>query len=283
MLVHAYLTNGFVPMAEVFLKSLHRVMGAAAPLVWLDTRSVEATDMQRLRVCYPQERLHIVNRVINMPDWAQQAGVDVATLKRFKRECEGRFVSHKNRVWKLMTAGDDRVQALEDMLWGLPTRLAKEQPDHWEAPLPKFIAHFDIDTLFRRPLEGLPAMMDEADIWLKLRPGHPTLKARITIDCILVKGSNGVRRFFDRWRYHINRVPPPKRPVGWGQASCWHAFTEVKERLNYGALPLHFGLPGRNNPDDVIWTGNVHRLAKNDCVKLFKKELKNAPDNRAGR
>jgi hypothetical protein len=282
MLIHSYLTNGFVPMAEVFLKSLHKVMGTAAPLVWLDTRSLKDTDMQRLRLCYPEERLHIVNRVIIMEDWARRAGVDVPTLKKYKRQCEQRYVSHKNRVWKLMTAGDDRVQALDDVLWRMQDKPLKELPD-WGLPLPAFVAHFDIDTLFRRPLEGLPEMMQQADIWLKLRPGHPTLKARITIDCIFVKGSNAVRKFFDRWRYHINRVPPPQRPVGWGQASCWHAFVEVAERLNYAALPLEYGLPGRNKPDDVIWTGNVHKLEKAACVKLFKKELKHGPYNSAGR
>lgn len=283
MLVHSYLTNGFVPMAEVFLKSLHKAMGTAAPLVWLDTRSLKADHLQLLRTAYPEELLHIVNRPIPMADWAQRAGVPVGTLKKYKRQCEGRYVSHKNRVWKLLTAGDDRVQALYDVIWGMATRLPQELPEHWGPPLPTFVAHFDIDTLFRRPLEGLPAMMQQADIWLKLRPGHPTLKARITIDCIFLKGSKGVQTFFDRWRYHINRVPPPQRPVGWGQASCWHAFTEVKEQLKYAQLPLKYGLPGRNHVDDVIWTGNVHRLAKDDCVKLFRRELKHGPYNSAGR
>jgi len=281
MLVHSYLTNGFVPMAEVFLKSLHKAMGVAAPLVWLDTRSLSAEHLQLLRTAYPEELLHIVNRPIPMEDWAQRAGVPVATLKTYKRQCEGQYVSHKNRVWKLMTAGDDRVWALYDLLWGMQRRPRNELPD-WDVS-PAFVAHFDIDTLFRRPLEGLPAMMQEADIWLKLRPGHPTLKARITIDCIFLKGTDNVRRFFDRWRYHIDRVPPPQRPVGWGQASCWYAFMETSQQLNYATLPLIYGLPGRNHPDDVIWTGNVHRLTKDDCVKLFKRELKHGPYNSAGR
>ena len=281
MIVHAYLTNGFVEMAKVFLKSLHTVMGPAAPLVWLDTRSVSAVQQAQLREQYDPDRLHIVNRPIPMAEWADRAGTAVAQLKQFKRECEGRFVSHKNRVWKLMTAGDDRVQALYDLMWGMEARPRKEQPD-WDT-IPSFVAHFDIDTLFRAPLEGLPAMMDKANIWLKLRPGHPTVKARITIDCIFLRGTDDVRKFFDRWRHYINRGPPPKRPVGFGQSSCWQAFTEVSEHLKYAKLPLKYGLPGRNAQEDVIWTGNVHKLAKNDCVKLFKKELKNGAGDSAGR
>lgn len=281
MLIHAYLTDGFVPMAKVFLKSLHRAMGSAAPLVWLDTRSVGPTQQLQLREQYPAELLHIVDRPIPMPEWAERAGVPVAQLREYKRQCEGRFVSNRNRVWKLMTAGDDRVQALYDLLWNLDRKPRQHQPN-WTT-IPSFVAHFDIDTLFRRPLEGLPKMMEQANIWLKLRPGHPTVKARITIDCIFLRGTDDVRAFFDKWRRNIDRVPPPKRPVGFGQSSCWHAFTEVSEQLNYAQLPLTYGLPGRNGPDDVIWTGNVHRLAKKDCVKLFKRELKNGPYNSTGR
>lgn len=268
MLVHAYLTNGFLEMAKVFLRSLHVAMGNSTPYVWLDTRGLTAVECENLRTYYADGMLHIVNRAIPMKDWAARAGVPVKKLKVYKEQCEGRFVSHKNRVWKLMTAGDDRVQALYDLIWN---PMKDDMPD-WDIP-PKFVAHFDIDTLFRKPLTGLPKMMREADIWLKLRRGHPTLKARITIDTLFLNGADNVRAFFDRWRYHIDRKQPPERPVGWGQASCWHAFTEVESKLNYATLPLKYGLPGRNNPDDVIWTGNVHKLTKDDCVKLFNKEL----------
>ena len=62
--------------------------------------------------------------------------------------------------------------------------------------------------------------------------------------------------------------------MGFGQLSCWYAFEEVRADLQYAQLPLTFGLPGRNAPDDIVWTGNVHRLAKDDCVDLFKEELR---------
>ena len=259
-------------MAEVFLRSLNVAMGNNAPYVWLDTRGLTTFECANLRTCYADGMLHIVNRAIPMKDWAARAGVTVAELKEYKRQCEGRFVSNRNRVWKLMTAGDDRVACLYRLLFEPHALLEREQPD-WTI-MPKFVAHFDIDTLFRKPLEGLPKMMEEAEIWLKLRIGHPTLKARITIDTLFIKPTPGVRLFFDTWRQHIDRVPPSKRPVGYGQASCWYAFNEVKNQLNYATLPFKFGLPGRNHDDDVIWTGNVHNLAKDDCVKLFKKELK---------
>jgi len=268
MLVHAYLTDGFFPMAEMFLLSLRVAAGNAPPYVWLDTRGLDGLQIAQLKTFYPDGMLHVANKRLPLREWAARAGVPVGTMKQYKKECEQRFVSNNNKVWKLMTAGDDRVQALYDIVWN---RHAIELPA-WDTP-PRYVAHFDIDTLFRKPLTGFVKMMAEHDIWIKLRRGHPTMKARITIDMILMNGADNVRLFFDRWRHHINRVQPADRPVGWGQASCWHAFTEVETKLNYGTLPLKFGLPGRNAPDDVIWTGNVHRLAKTDFTKLCRREL----------
>jgi len=271
MLIHSYLTNGFFEMAKVFLRSLLVAQGDNAPYVWLDTRGLTVDECAELQGYYAKGMLYISNRPIRMKEWAQRANIPVKRLSRFKRECENEYVTQANRVWKLMTAGDDRVQALYDIVWGMAEK--SDGPDWTQQP--KFVAHFDIDTLFRKPLTELPAMMKEANIWLKLRPNHSTVKARITIDMILLNGADDVRLFFDKWRYQINRVPPAERPVGFGQSSCWNAFKGVKKNLKYKTLPLEYGLPGRNHPDDIVWTGNVHKLDKSDCVKLFKKELEN--------
>jgi len=271
ILVHSYFTNGFMEMAKVFLQSL-RMTTVPAPLVWLDTRNLTMAQVSKLHEIYGSEKLHVVNKSIPMNEWAQRADVTVAKLKEYKRQCEQRFVNHTNRVWKLLTAGDDRVAALYALLWETHIMHRNDLP-LWPAER-VVVAHFDIDTLFRKPLVGLPRMMQKANVWLKLRPNHATVKARITIDCIFVRGTSDVRLFFDRWRYHINRVPPSKRPVGYGQASCWQAFAQTMGRLSYETLPLKYGLPGRNNKEDVIWTGNVHRLAKADFVKLCKREIK---------
>lgn len=266
MLIHAYLTNGFLKMAKIFLLSLYATNKNNVPYVWLDTRGLTLDECVDLRACYPKGRLHIVNKPVPMENWAMRANVSVQELETYKHQCEQQFVTNKNKVWKLMTAGDDRVNALSNVIWG------KQDLPEWEIT-PKFFAHFDIDTLFRKPLTEFHGMMEKADIWLKLRVGHPTVKARITIDMLLLNGADNVRTFFNHWIYHINRVDPPNRPIGFGQTSCWLAFEEMESYLNYKVLPLKYGLPGRNNVDDIVWTGNVHKLKKKDCVELFNKEL----------
>lgn len=270
MLVHSYLTNGFVKMGEVFLKSLRMVSAPYYLPVWLEGRSLSFEDMELLYSSYPRELLHINNQPLNMKRLALKAGVTLKQLQTFKKQCEGRYVSNKNKVWKLMIAGDDRVKSLNKLLysWKIP----ENESPKWAGFNLEYIAHFDIDTLFRKPLDMVPKMLEDVNIYLKLRPGHNIVKARITIDCILIKPANDVRLFFDRWIHYIDKVPPLERPIGYGQASCWLAFKEVERKLNYGTLPLSFGLPGRNKKGDIIWTGNVHKLAKDDCVEKFKKE-----------
>jgi hypothetical protein len=261
-------------MGKVFLDSLATVMKDAAPLMWLDTMGCQPHEVDELKNYYPRERLHIVNRKLPMRDWAAQIGIPLGELKEYKRQCEQRYVSNKNRVWKLMVAGDHRVKSLRRLLF-MPDLIPHKDTPDWDTTV-NFVAHFDIDTLFRRPLNRIPEMMEKADIWLKLRPNNPIVKARITIDVILVKPTDRVRDFFNRWVHYINRIPPKQRPLGYGQTSCWLAFEEVKDRLNYASLPLPFGLPGRNKPSDIIWTGNKHKLRKDDCAKMFAKELENA-------
>lgn len=259
MLIHSYLTNGFVKMAEVFLKSLKQITYPQCPHVCLETRNLSYDDFIVLRSSYPDVYLEIHNKKIDMEAWAKRAEISVKKLEAYKQQCEQRYVSQRNKVWKLMVAAEDRPRALCERLF---------EPDRTI----DFIAHFDIDTLFRLPIDVIPRMMEDTDIWLKLRPKHNVVKARITIDCILVKPTEMVKLFFDRWFHYLDIVPPRKRPIGYGQTSCWLAFEEVKDKLNYKKLPLIFGLPGRNKKDQIVWTGNIHRMGKDDCVEMFKKE-----------
>lgn len=269
-IVHTYLTNGFVEMAKVFLKSLYFVHKKTPIFVWLDTRGCNENDIRGLKQCYPDSMLYINNMQLPLEEWSKKAGLSVDLMKKYKNECEQIYINKDNKVWKLMTAGDDRVKRLYDILWPSEEFLGK----HGHIPNFNYIAHFDIDTLFRKRFsEVIKYMMRNIDIWLKLRPNSKVVKARITIDCIFVKPTKNIQDFFNKWIYHIDRVSPIERPVGWGQASCWHAFEEFKDKINYAKLPLEFGLPSRNDEDDYIWTGNIHNLRKDDCVKMFEMEL----------
>jgi hypothetical protein len=77
----------------------------------------------------------------------------------------------------------------------------------------------------------------------------------------------------EEWMKNIDAVPPQQRPIGFGQSSCWEAFQNHREQLTWDKLPLEYGLPGRNKTNDKIWTGNVHKLRKDECVGVFEQEF----------
>ena len=109
---------------------------------------------------------------------------------------------------------------------------------------------------------------------LKLRRKINPIKARITIDVMVLRATDSVHIWLKNWKEIIDAMHPLNRPVGFGQSSCWEAFVRAeKDGLKALKLPLKYGLPGRNKPDDVIWCGNVHKLKKDDCAIMFRKEF----------
>jgi len=200
-----------------------------------------------------------------MDQWAKDCDVSVKQLQQWRREIEGDFVSGRNRVWKLLTAGGDRVRRVRSLMHTLGT------PPH----LPDMLVHFDIDTLFRGSILGIEREMAGYDIGVKLRRGINPVKARITIDMMALKQTPCTMAWLSYWTANIAAVKPMDRPQGFGQSSCWDAFvsTEAESSFNVLTLPLKYGLPGRNRGNNVVWNGNVHNLKKDDCVALFRKEL----------
>ena len=100
------------------------------------------------------------------------------------------------------------------------------------------------------------------------------LKARITISTMTYQRTSQVLEFFDRWMYWLDYCPPPRRPVGYGQTSCWYAFEEVMGTLNFHKLDQTWGYPNNAKSEHHIWAGAIHKLRKDDCAQKFDEELK---------
>ena len=254
-LVHSYFTDGFFEMAKVFVKSFAYFHTDETPLI-LDSRSLRGAQVEELEGLY--SGLKVFNEDFNYDKMAQKANLTVEQLLEMKKQIENRFVSEDTRCWKLMVAGDDRVKAVYNRLFSS------------DFPL---MLHFDIDTLFKGHMGELAELAHNYDCTLKIREKHKIKKARITIDLMCLRKNNAVKLWMEEWIRNIDAVLPRQRPIGFGQSSCWDAFYTHRERLAWGKLPLEYGLPGRNQKDDKVWTGNVHKLRKDKCVGMFEEEL----------
>jgi len=257
-------------LAKLFVESfrVHHLDDEVPLLVHcLDTSAEQRRELADL---YPH--LSIMYTDIPMRKWAAGAGVSLNRLRRWRREVEGDYVTPKNKAWKLMTAGGDRVKVVR----GLVSTLTPFSPRTSVAtqPAAEMLVHFDIDTLFRASILDIEQEMQGYDVGLKLRRKINPVKARITIDMMAIKHTPHTVAWLKYWTDNIDAVHPLEKPQGFGQSSCWGAFMQAEaEGMDALTLPLKYGLPGRNKPDNVVWNGNMHKLKKDDCVAYFKEEL----------
>jgi len=272
-IAHTYYTAGMHDLAKTFVESfcLHH----ADDHIPLFIDAVGIKDPMRDDLIYRYPFTKIRRRDFNLTKMSKRAKVSVAKLERWREEVEHGYVSQENKAWKLMVAGEERVLRLHNMIQHL-----KDEPQ-------TLIVHFDIDTLFRANIKSIIDEMKGYEVGLKLRPKINPIKARITIDMIAIFPTPNTRYWLSDWIRIACMVPPLERPIGWGQTSCWQAYqSAIKDkRLEALRLPVKYGLPGRNKPKDAIWCGNVHKLRKDDCAKLFQKEIdrmKGKPQNEQG-
>jgi len=255
-MIHAYFTNGMINNAEIFLRSLYKTNGDQFPVL-LSTRDLTVGQMGDLHCLHP--RLEIENETLDMDSLAKRAQVSTKTLWKYRRQVENQYISPKNKVWKLMIAAEDRPRALYDVL----QRGGNDYP----------LLHFDIDTLFRKDISPLLPHAMANECCLLLRPNIQPIKARITISTMTWRKTDNTMKFFERWFHWLDGCPPPFRPIGYGQTSCWFAFEELEKELVYYKLPPEWAYPGGNKPSNFIWTGAVHKLSKKDCAIKFEKEM----------
>lgn len=259
ILVHSYLTNGMFELGKIFLKSLRATSGIKFPVI-LSTRELSEEQIEELVALYPNMEVH--NGFFKYEEMAKAAGVSVEQLKEYKREVESKHVTRRNKVWKLMVAAEDRPASLGELLF---------LEDGVNVP----IAHFDIDTLFRKDITPIIQDAYDYDCCLLLRLSHPNVKARITISTMTWKANEATFELFSKWMHYLEIVPPRERPIGYGQTSLWLAYRDMVDNVKCKKLSKDWGYPGKtsNGENNFVWSGAVHKLTKTDCAKLFNSEL----------
>jgi len=264
LIVHTYYTAGMHELAKVFVESFCFHHANDHTPLFIDAIGIDDKMKEDLYYRYPI--IKVKKRPYNLEAMSKRSNVPIKTLEKWREQVEHGYVTEQNRAWKLMIAGEDRVLKVYNML--------REFPDEPDA----LIVHFDIDTLFRANINDIVDEMKGYDVGLKLRPNINPVKARITIDMMALHITPDTRHWLSDWIRTSCSMPPKQRPIGWGQTSCWIAYEAATKdkRLKALTLPLKYGLPGRNKPNDVVWCGNVHKLTKDDCAKKFGAELARA-------
>ena len=199
----------------------------------------------------------------NYQKTADELGISVEKLKAYQHEVENRFglEAHKinmdAKVWKLMMAGDMRVKYIY--------RLLKRF----------HVINFDIDTLFRGSIKKLEVLIKQYDVSAKIRLENGP-KMAISIGLVAYQSNEKTLAWMKEWIRIIDSVRPLKRPLGYGQISCFQAYQKFKNKMTFYDLIKNapeFGQPWVRGSNDVIWTANTHGIAKKQYVKIFSDEI----------
>ncbi len=251
MICHAYFSDGMKKLAQCFVRSFKE--HNPNRLLVLTSRDLKFEESASIKQGF--KNIVIENSSYDYPLLAAKAGLTVAQLKQYKSQIENRYVSTKNKVWKLMIAAEDRPRALFDVMM-------RYKSD---------VLHFDIDTLVLRDISDMKEKLNNHDLCMLIREEFHQIKGRITISTIGAAYNGRTEKFFKRWFKHLDDVPPAERPIGYGQTSCYYAYLELLKEVKFLKLNRQWGYPGtkNNGPTNYVWSGAVHKLNKIDCVDYF--------------
>jgi hypothetical protein len=254
MIIHIYFTNGFLPWAKLFVESFRFHNGTEHQVV-LTSRGLLPKQVKELNELYPD--IQIDNSGFDIEYYAKKSGVPKKTLLKYKHEMETDGVSGKNRVWKLMIAGDERVKSVYEMV---KKNVGGEH---------KHILHFDADMYIRAPLDELFDFVRHHDISMRLRPTtHINRKTMIALQGYKI-GDKSLD-YLRRWIAYIDKINPLKRPLGYGQTSSYYAYLDVKDSCNWGSVPVKF-ISAKMRKDDIIWASKRGKI-KN--LEIYRRDFK---------
>lgn len=262
-IIHGFFTNGYFELAKIFTESFF--MFNKNYCLVLDAVSIDEKQTKELHDIAKKYdgQLYTFITNFNYKKVAEELNISVNTLKSYQHEAENNFglEAHKinmdAKVWKLIMAGDLRVKSIYRLL-------------------NKFnVINFDIDTLFRGNISRLEQLVNAYDICAKIRLKNGP-KMAISIGLVTYQNNEKVKAWMQEWISIIDSVKPIKRPLGYGQISCYQAYQKFKNKMTFYDLIKNapeFGQPWVRGPNDIIWTANTHGIAKKSYIKIFRDEL----------
>ena len=136
----------------------------------------------------------------------------------------------------------------------------------------EFMMHIDSDSYIRKSLDPLFNLIMKNDVTLIFRLDRPKLNRKIFGTLSGYKLGTKADLFMKTWIKHIDAIPLRKKPIGYGQTSCYLAYENLENSLKWGRIPK-FWVKSDLNKRSLIWSGN-HSRGKTKTARIFAKELK---------
>jgi len=255
MIIHTYLTDGFLDWGKLFLESYKYYNGEDKKII-MDTRDLNKKQIKSLKKLY--NNLEIKNKQIDYIEVAKRARVDINKIKAFKDRVENQSVDKDSKYWKLYISVEDRYRnTIKEVI---------ENNTHED-----YLLHMDIDMYVRDKLNFLFDFIKKYDISIRFRnkKGKETNDNRKVLGNIIgFKICNETLDFINTWRKYIDAVPLHQKYKGYGQSSFWYAYKEHKNKLTWGNIPE---TAKSKASGAILWTGNKGK--KSTQLKKCKEDF----------
>jgi hypothetical protein len=243
------MTDGFFDFGKALLLSFKHFHGESMPFLFT-TRDLSENQIDELYNLY--DNLIVHNAKIDMQALSKRTGISVQLLNKYKWQVENIYVKRESVIWKQFISVEDRYR--------------ESLQDAFNICGDAFI-HMDADSLIINPLDSLFRLVEYNDVSLVFR-SQQALRFKI-FGCLMgFKFGSNAYDFLKIWEKYIDAVPLVKKPRGYGQTSCWKAYSELKDSaIKWGKIPNHFVHP-RQNAKALILQGNNGRR-KRTVAKQF--------------
>lgn len=261
MIIHSYLTNGFVDYAKLFLESFKYHNGEKYKMV-LTTRDVGKKHRDEFRSIY--NNIDIINGHIDYELIAKRTGFSVEEIKRYKHQVEQSSITFKMKKplrWKQYISIEDRYR--NSIVEVMEKYKGKED----------YLIHFDSDMYIREPLDFLFDLVQKNDFTIMFRLNRGPEWQKI-FGCLLgIKIDEKGFKFMETWRKHIDAYPLNKKPDGYGQTSCYYAYRDLKDDgYKWGNIPEKY-IARRMNKKKPIWSGNNVAYGKTRALQMSREDF----------
>lgn len=240
MIIHTYLTDGFLEWGKLFLESYKYYNGEDKKII-MDTRDLNKNQIKSLNDLY--KNLQIKNKKLNYDEISKRARIPKDILMTHKKKVEMDSVTKESKYWKLYISVEDRYRnTIESVI-----RENQEED---------FVLHMDIDMYVRNKLDYLFDLIKSNDISIRFREkAHKEVQdnRKVLGNIIGFRICDKSLRFIKTWQKYIDKVPLHKKIKGYGQSSFYYAYLEHKNDLVWGSLPEVAKSKAKNS---ILWTAN---------------------------
>lgn len=207
LLIHTFLTEGYMPYAELFLESLRYLYGDYIQ-VKLTGLNLSEGSINFLKRIYGN--LEIDNKKVDDQEIVNKLKTDPQTIETWRQEIERGVTTESNFWYKLYISVEQRYRSLDKVVEEAKTEGFK------------YILHSDVDIYFRKPFAGkLLKIMKDYDLGVySIDKKQHTAKYFGGFICFNLKE---IDSFINQWMKEIDSVPFEKRWKGFGQSALYFA------------------------------------------------------------